>query len=111
MKHTARALLILFRMGVRGKSLPLLFIFRLTSLKVRISPQNFLIFCFSFNPFATLLENAQAIPSTSPILLNLNQDCLSLKGYLCKFSAYFLFPLCPKYFPGHFPNIYLLEEF
>ena len=40
-----------------------------TSTNVGISPQNFLT--FSFNPFATLVQNF--VPSASPKLLNLNE--------------------------------------
>ena len=43
-----------------------------TSTNVGISPQNFLT--FSFYPFTTLLQYFKAIPSTSPKLLNLNQE-------------------------------------
>ena len=46
--------------------------FPVTSTNVRISPYNFLT--FSFNPFATLVQNFKFVPSASPKLLNLNQD-------------------------------------
>ena len=42
-----------------------------TSINVGIVPQNFLT--FSFNPFATLVQNFMFVPSASPKLLNLNQ--------------------------------------
>ena len=43
-----------------------------TSANVWISPLNFLT--FSFNPFATLMQNFKFVPSASPKLLNLNKD-------------------------------------
>ena len=43
-----------------------------TSTNVGISPQIFLN--FSFNPFATLVQNFKAIPSANLILWNFNQD-------------------------------------
>ena len=43
-----------------------------TYTNIGISQQN--ILTFSFNPFATLVQNFKAIPSASPKLLNLNQD-------------------------------------
>ena len=61
---------LLFRMGEGGQRLPTSF-FSVTSLNVGIITQNFLT--FSFNPFASLVENFKAIPSASPKLLNLNQ--------------------------------------
>ena len=45
------------------------------SLKKRISSQNSLNFIF--NRFATLLHDFQAIPTSSPKSLNLNQDQVS----------------------------------
>ena len=48
-----------------------------TFTNVEISPKNFLT--FSFNPFATLVENFKVVPSASPRLLNLNQDHPSKK--------------------------------
>ena len=50
-----------------------------TFAKVRISPQNFLT--FSFNIFATLVQNFNFVPSASPKLLNLNQDRPSKKRF------------------------------
>ena len=47
-----------------------------TSTKVGVGPKNFLT--FSFNPFATLVQNF--VPSASPKLLNLNQDHPSRKA-------------------------------
>ena len=44
-------------------------------LKVGHIPQNYLT--FSFNPFATLLQNFKAISSTTLKLMRLNQDYLS----------------------------------
>ena len=43
-----------------------------TSTNVELSPQNFLT--FSFNTFATVVQNLKLVPSASPKLLNLNQD-------------------------------------
>ena len=57
--------------GVGQKGPPTSF-FPVTSTNVRIGPQNFLT--FSFNPFATLVQNFKFVPSASPKLLNLNQD-------------------------------------
>ena len=50
-----------------------------TSTNLEISPQNFLT--FSFNPFATLVQNFKFVPSVSPKLLNLNQDHPSKKSH------------------------------
>ena len=44
----------------------------IASLNVGTSPQDFMT--FSFDPFDILLKNFKAIASTSPELLNLNQD-------------------------------------
>ena len=49
-----------------------------TSSNVGIGPLNFLT--FSFNPFATLVQNFKFLPSASPKLLNLNQDHSSKKA-------------------------------
>ena len=51
-----------------------------TSTKVGLSPQN--ILTFSFNAFATLVQNFKVIPSASPKLLNLNQGHSSKKVVL-----------------------------
>ena len=59
--------------GVVKRSPPTSF-FPVTSTNVGFGPQNFLT--FSFNPFATLLQNFKFVPSASPKLLNLNQDHL-----------------------------------
>ena len=48
-----------------------------TSTNVGFGPQNFLT--FSFNPFASLVQNFQFEPTASPKLLNLNQDHPSKK--------------------------------
>ena len=64
-------MLTLFRMGGDKKTLPTSFS-RVTSTKVGISPQNFLT--FNSIPYATLVQNFKFVPSTSPKLLNLNQD-------------------------------------
>ena len=60
-----------------GKKSPLTSFSPVTSTNVGLSPQNFPT--FSFNPFATLVYNFKVIPSTSPKLLNLNQDHSSKK--------------------------------
>ena len=49
------------------------------SRNVGISPQNCVI--FSFDPFAILLKDFNAVPSASPKLLNLNRDHPSKKGF------------------------------
>ena len=49
-----------------------------TSTSVGIVPYNFLT--FSFNPFATLVQNFKFVPSASSKLLNLNQDHPSKKA-------------------------------
>ena len=48
-----------------------------TSTNVAFSPQNSLT--FSFDPFATLVQNFKFLPSVSPKLLSLNQDHPSKK--------------------------------
>ena len=63
---------ILFRMSPYGFS-------PITSTNMIISLQNFLT--FTFDPFATLVWNFKAIPSTSPKLLSLNQDHPSKKVF------------------------------
>ena len=45
-----------------------------TSPNVGVTPQNFLT--YNFHPSETLLQNFKVIPSTSPKLLNRNQDDL-----------------------------------
>ena len=50
-----------------------------TSTNVGFGPQN--VLTFSFNPFATLVENLKFVPSASPKLLNLNEDHPSKKRY------------------------------
>ena len=52
--------------------------FPLTSTNVGIGPYNFLT--FSFNPFATIVQNFNFAPSASPKLLNLNKDHSSKKA-------------------------------
>ena len=49
-----------------------------TSTNVGFGSQNFLT--FSFNPFATLVQNFKFVPSASLKLLNLNQDHPSKKA-------------------------------
>ena len=55
-----------------GKKAPPTGFFPVTSTNVGIGPYSFLN--FSFNPFATLVQNFKFVPRTSPKLLNLNQD-------------------------------------
>ena len=72
-------LLTLFRMGVVAKRPPpSTSFFSVTSTNIEFDPQNFLT--FSFNPFATLVQNFKFAPSASPKLLNLNQDQPSKKA-------------------------------
>ena len=49
-----------------------------TSVNVGFGPQSFVT--FSFNPFATLVQNFKVLPSASPKLLNFNQDNSSKKA-------------------------------
>ena len=49
-----------------------------TSTNVGFGPKNFLT--FSFNPFATLVQNLNFVPTACPKLLNLNQDHTSKKA-------------------------------
>ena len=59
--------------------------FPVTSTNIGIGPYNFLT--FSFNPFATLMQNFKFVPIASPKLLNLNQDHPSKKTiFLVNFS-------------------------
>ena len=64
--------LALFRMGGGAKKPPPTSFSPVTSTNVGFGPQNFLT--FSFNLFATLVQNFKFVPSASPKLLNLNQD-------------------------------------
>ena len=67
-------ILTLFRMGRGGglgKKAPYQF-FPVTSTNVGFGPRNFLT--FSFNSFATLVQNFKFVPRASPKLFNLNQD-------------------------------------
>ena len=69
--------LTLLRMGGAKRHPPTSFS-PVTSRNVGFGPQNFLT--FSFNLFATLLQNFKFVPSASPKLLNLNQDQHSKKA-------------------------------
>ena len=62
--------------GGRQNALPTSFS-PVTSTNVGISPQNFLT--FSFNPYATVVQNFKFLRSTCPKLLNLNQGHPSKK--------------------------------
>ena len=68
--------LTLFRMG--GKKAPPTSFSPVTSTNVEFGPQN--ILTFSFNPFATLVQNFKSVPSASPKLLNVNKDYPSKKA-------------------------------
>ena len=63
---------------VRPIKEPRISFFPVTSTNVGFGLQNFLT--FSFNPFATLVQNFKFVPSASPKLLNLNQDHPSRKA-------------------------------
>ena len=66
------------------KGIPPTSFFPVTSTNVECGPQNFLT--FSFNPFATLVQNFKFVPSVNLKLLNLNQDHPSKKAiFLDKF--------------------------
>ena len=67
-------------MGEGKKALPTNFS-PVTSTNVEIIPPNFLT--LSFNSYATLVQNFKFVPSTSPKLLNLNQDYPSKKWRFC----------------------------
>ena len=60
-----------------GKEVPRTSFSPVTSTNVGFGSQNFLT--FSFNPFATLVQNFKFVSSASPKLLNLNQDHPSKK--------------------------------
>ena len=49
-----------------------------TSTNVGFGPKNFLT--FSFNPFATIVQNFKFVPRASPKLFNLNEDHPSKKA-------------------------------
>ena len=68
------------RLGGGGakRSPPLTSFSPVTSTNLGFGPKNFLT--FSFNPFATLLQNFKFPASASPKLLNLNQDHLWKKA-------------------------------
>ena len=57
--------------GGFGKKAPNQF-FPVTSTNVGFGPRNFLT--FSFNSFATLVQNFKFVPRASPKLFNLSQD-------------------------------------
>ena len=61
-----------------GKNIPPIIFSPVTSTNVGFGPKNFLT--FSFNPFATLVQNFKFVPSASLKLLNLNQDHPSEKA-------------------------------
>ena len=65
-------------MGAGAKRAPPTSFSPVTSTNVGFGPQNFLI--FSFNPFATLVQNFKFVRCATPKLFNLNQDRPSKKG-------------------------------
>ena len=78
LKHFMKSLFRMGRRGGGGQKGPPTSFFPVTSTNVGIGPYNFLT--FSFNPFATLVQNFKFVPSASPKLLNLNQDHPSQKA-------------------------------
>ena len=64
--------------GGGGKKAPPTSFSPVTSTNLGFGPQNFLT--FSFDPFATLVQNFKFVPGASPKLLNLNLDHLSKKA-------------------------------
>ena len=64
-------------MGGGAKKAPPTSFSPVTSTNVGFGPKHFLT--FSFNPFATLVQNLKFVLSASPKLLNLNQDHPSKK--------------------------------
>ena len=64
--------------GVGGKKAPSTSFSPVTSTNVGFGPQKFLT--FSFNPYATLVQNFNFVLSATPKLFNLNQDHLSKKA-------------------------------
>ena len=72
--------LTLFTMvwGGGGKKAPSTSFSPVTSTNVGFGPQKFLT--FSFDPFATLVQNFNFVLSATPKLFNLNQDHLSKKA-------------------------------
>ena len=64
--------------GERGQKGPTTSFSPVTYTNVEFGPQKFLT--FSFNPFATLVQNFKFVPSANPKLLNLNQDHPSKKA-------------------------------
>ena len=65
-------------MGGGGKKAPPTSFSPVTSTNLGFGPKNFLT--FSFDPFATLVQNFKFVPGASPKLLNLNLDHLSKKA-------------------------------
>ena len=68
--QTAKGYINPIQDGGGGKKAPPTSVSPETSTKVGFGPQNFLT--FSFNPFTTLVQNFEFVPSVSPKLLNLN---------------------------------------
>ena len=64
--------------GGGGKKAPPTSFSPVTSTNLGFGPKNFLT--FSFDPFATLVQNFKFVPGASPKLLNLNLDHLSKKA-------------------------------
>ena len=61
-----------------AKKAPFTSFYPVTSTNVEFDSRNFLT--FSFDPFATLVQNFKFVPSACPKLLNLNQDHSSMKS-------------------------------
>ena len=69
-------------MGGRAKKPPPTNFSPVTSTNVEFGPQNFL--AFSFNAFATLVQNFKFVPSANPKLLKLNQATPQNSDFLVK---------------------------
>ena len=67
------------RVGAKMPSPPPTSFSSVISTNAGFGPQNFLT--FSFNPFATLVQNFKFVPSASPKLFNLKQDHPSKKRF------------------------------
>ena len=65
--------------GDKGEKGPPTSFSPVTFTNIGFGPKNFLT--FSFNLFATLVQNSKFLPSASPKLLNLNQDHPSKKRF------------------------------
>ena len=68
--------------GGEGQKAPPTNFSPVTSTNVEFGPQNFL--AFSFNAFATLVQNFKFVPSANPKLLKLNQATPQNSDFLVK---------------------------